>query len=95
MTTPYRTAPATEMQRAPWWRRALCAVGSHSLYLVSHRRARCEHCGHETRERLSLYAHIDALDRACTRAYEGKATPDEARFVADYYRIVRDDHVAD
>lgn len=95
MTTPYRTAPATTAPRAPWWRRALCAVGSHELYLVSDRHARCEHCEHETRERLSLVGHVDALIRALDRHRDGKATPDEARFVEDYYRDVRNDHVTD
>lgn len=64
MTTPYRTAPATPQPRAPWWRRALCAVGSHSLYLVSDHCARCEHCTHETRERLSFVEYCRALSRA-------------------------------
>ncbi len=85
MTTPYRTASAPTAPRAPWWRRALCAVGLHSLYLVSDRCARCEHCPHETHE-LSLVEHLDALCRARDRHNEGRATPDESRFVIDCYR---------
>lgn len=49
---PYRTAPVVTEQHRPWWRRALCAIGRHSLYLDPHEsdvhylaaRARCEHC---------------------------------------------------
>lgn len=81
MSTPYRTAPATETQRAPWWRRALCAVGSHSLYLSAKDHARCEHCPFETHERLSLGGFLEALIRAQDRCREGKATPEEARFI--------------
>lgn len=83
MTTPYRTAPATTASRAPWWRRALCAVGSHSLYLVSDRHARCEHCAFETRERQLEWDHYAALYRSLYRYRAGKATPEEARYIAD------------
>lgn len=93
MTTPYRTASAPTAPRVPWWRRALCAIGSHLLYLVSDRHAHCEHCAHETRERLSPWDHGDALIAALIRHRTGKSTPDEARFVEDYYRIVRNEHV--
>ncbi len=49
---PYRTAPVVTEQHRPWWRRALCAIGRHSLYLDPREsdvhylaaRARCEHC---------------------------------------------------
>ena len=59
---PYRTAPvATEPQR-PWWRRALCAIGRHSLYLDPRESdvhwlasvVRCEHC--------SMATHAGTLD---------------------------------
>lgn len=95
MTTPYRTAPATTAPRAPWWRRALCAVGSHELYLVSSHHARCEHCAHETRERLYVTTYLDAFSRTFTRHRDGKSTPDEERFIADYYRTVRNEYVTD
>ncbi len=88
MTTTYRTASAPTAPRAPWWRRALCAVGLHSLYLVSDRCAKCEHCPHETHEQLSLLGLLHALCRARDRHNEGQATPQESRFVIDCYRGV-------
>lgn len=93
MTTPYRTAPAMDAPRAPWWRRALCAIGSHSLYLVSKHHARCEHCDSEIdSNRLTMCAYDDAMGRALGRHHAGKSTPDEARFVESYYRTVRCDY---
>lgn len=83
MTTPYRTAPATTAPRAPWWRRALCAVGSHELYLVNVSHARCEHCAFEARERQLEWDHYAALYRSLYRYRAGKATPEEARYIAD------------
>jgi hypothetical protein len=49
---PYRTAPVAAEPQRLWWRRALCAIGRHSLYLDPREsdvhylaaRARCEHC---------------------------------------------------
>ena len=95
MSAPYRTASPPTAPRAPWWRRALCAVGLHSLYLVSDRCSRCEHCPHESHERLSVAGHDDAVIRTLARYHDGKATPDETRFVSDYYRNVRCDFFTD
>ena len=49
---PYRTAPVAAEPQRPWWRRALCAIGRHSLYLDPRESdvhwlaavVRCEHC---------------------------------------------------
>lgn len=65
MTHPYRTAPLVAPQR-PWWRRLLCAVGRHSLYLVQSHDMRevavCEHCN-ARRDPLSLSVagYVDTL----------------------------------
>jgi hypothetical protein len=70
---PYRTAPvATEPQR-PWWRRALCAIGRHSLYLQldlrSHQRhVVCEHCGRSWEgQRVSVIQYLKAYIRTAKR----------------------------
>lgn len=65
MTHPYRTAPLVAPQR-PWWRRALCAVGRHSLYLVIVNdqpvTAECEHCGrHEDPRGMAVIDYLKAL----------------------------------
>jgi hypothetical protein len=44
MTTPYRTAAAPIAPRAPWWRRALCAVGLHRVISREGHVAECAHC---------------------------------------------------
>ena len=66
MTHPYRTAPATAEPQRPWWRRALCAIGSHSLYLVAADdgvSAACEHCGVcKCATRMSVVEYLDAMD---------------------------------
>lgn len=71
MTSPYRTASPPVVARPSWARRALCAIGSHSLYLVladganplaefSH--AQCEHCGHrEEMAALDMGEYVDAV----------------------------------
>ena len=62
---PYRTAPVATERHRPWWRRALCAIGSHSRYLVqteSEDLAVCEHCGaSQSMFAMSIAGYFDAL----------------------------------
>ena len=62
---PYRTAPVVTERHRPWWRRALCAIGSHSRYLVqteSEDLAVCEHCGaSQNMFAMSVVEYLNAL----------------------------------
>lgn len=90
---PYRTAPVAAEPQHPWWRRALCAIGSHSLYLAGDRLARCEHCNHETDFLLGIGEYFDALDAAVARCNDGESAPDEEAYLrslaAGYPGVVR------
>lgn len=76
MTHLYRTPSLPVVARPPWWRRALCAIGSHSRFLViindQTARAECVHCGKCDDPRdLDVITYLKALmDRRTTRTRE-------------------------
>lgn len=82
--SPYRTAHVVIDPQRPWWRRALCAIGTHSLYIVGDALSRCEHCRHETNELLSIGEYFDALDTAIKLCNAGELTPDEEAYLRSF-----------